>query len=204
MVHTPHLTPTKDFEAYSYALLKLYTHWRDEKEICTIDGEEHPASKVLIHELTQSRQNKDTRLKIDVARVDFQTDFADLLEKMKLHSKYIVYGAPENSRVDVNVPRADGDAGPEEVDSEDDPAVFPVATDGVVPRWPEKEYNSRVERLHPQQRAVVDIVGLHARSDKDKTDPLFLIVTGPGGTGLLYIYICHARACLRILNITVQ
>ena len=92
IVTHPHLMPGRDIESYAYALLKLYTPWRDMDDVYFFqNGTKSTAVLVLLDEL----KRKDSRLCFDVKRIDFTTKLADLLEKIEIHAKHPGFGLPE-------------------------------------------------------------------------------------------------------------
>ena len=189
MVTTPHLKPDKNYVAYCYAMLKLYSNWRTDDDICPKG--ENPID-VFSGELRALRDDEPSRLKVSVERVDFSTTFFGLLDKLKIFSRTVGMGVPDDPRTTFNPPRSDEDAVPPDdildylLDEEED--------EGVVPKWTEKQFDKRVARLESQQRNAFDILERHACSDPATTDPLYLFVTGPGGTGKSDVLHCMAQS----------
>ena len=143
--------------------------------------------------------NQKSRLQLDVARIDFHTSFTDLLGKLDLFSRTVGFGSPDHP-LDTLEPRSDGDAGPNPVAEYNCTEFEPHTGEGTVQRWSEKEYRSRRARLHEDQLRPLEMVESHACADADVTDPLFLFVTGPGGTGKSEVLHCMAQSLGRAFH----
>jgi len=196
IVQIPRLNPARDFDAYCYAILKLYMPWREESDLTTLqDGTRASARAVLFAEQTTTT----SRLRLDIRRLDFTTDVSELLEKLEIYGRHDTgpgFGIPQNSDADSVSADEDDDAPPGGA------PLFTMTQGYTGVRWGRKQYNKRRRELNVEQGSILHLVEAHAieleRTRQDPTDPLYLFVSGEGGTGKSALLHCIVQSLGRV------